>query len=115
MGYESRDKNGKTGDIIVECIYNIDSSKYAYDGTNVYENLDVQYYDCILGCTKNVILPNNKKVEININKNSKRGDRITLRNKGINGGNYIFIINPIIPTHVSENEESLLKQIQQLH
>ena len=115
MGYESRDKNGKTGDIIVECIYNIDSSKYAYDGTNVYENLDVQYYDCILGCTKNVILPNNKKVEININKNSKRGDRITLRNKGINGGNYIFIINPIITTHVSENEESLLKQIQQLH
>lgn len=115
MGYESRDKNGKTGDIIVECIYNIDSSKYAYDGNNIYENLDIPYYDCILGCSKNVTLPNNKSVEVTIKKNSKRGDRITLYNNGINGGNYIFIINPTIPTYVSEDEESLLKQIQQLH
>ena len=28
MGYESQDPRGENGDLIVQCVYNIDNSKY---------------------------------------------------------------------------------------
>lgn len=115
MGYESKDPKGQTGDLIVECIYNIDNTKYAYDGYNLYENLSVPYYDCIIGTTKKVKLPNGKEYDITIKPHSQNGDKITLYNKGINGGNYVFYINNELPTNISKEEEQLLKEIQKLH
>lgn len=116
MGYESQDPSGKTGDLIVECVYNIDNNKYAIHGNDVYEKIDVPYYDCILGCDIDVTLPNGKKSKINIKQCSKSGDRSVLYNKGIGGnGNYIFIINATLPTHISSEESKMLEKIKKLH
>lgn len=115
MGYESKDPRGVNGDIIVECIYNLDSSKYAVQGNTVYEKINIPYYDCIVGCTKDVILPNGKKETITIPKYSQDGDRITLYGKSFNRGNYIYIINVTMPSHITDKEQELLTEIQKLH
>ena len=120
MGYESHDQNGVNGDLIIQVIYNIDNSKYNIVGNNVYEKLEIPYYDCILGCEKEVILPNHKKEKITIKSQSIEGDNVILNGKGINGGNYIYVISPKLPSRsitnkISDKEKELLNKIKKLH
>ena len=120
MGYESKDKNGLNGDLIIQINYNIDTSKYVIDGTTVYEKIFIPYYDCILGCTKKVKLPNNKEKEITIKPLTVNGDKVILNGEGLNGGQYVFIIEPELPkrslsSKLSDEEKELLTKIQKIH
>ena len=115
MGYESRDPRGKNGDLIVHCIYNIDPKKYAINGNNVYEKINIPYYDAIIGCEREVTLPNGKSYKIKIKPYTKDGDNVTLYGKSINGGDYIFIVGIEMPSFVSKEEKELLTKIQKLH
>ncbi len=120
MGYESNDKNGVNGDLIIQVIYNIDTSKYNISGNTVYENIKVPYYDCILGTTIKHTLPNNKKVDVVVKPLTTDGDNIILNKEGLNGGNYIFVVTPELPkrsisTKLSDKEKKLLEQIKKLH
>lgn len=115
VGNESRDPHGNNGNIIVRCIYNLDPQKYVIQGNTVYEKLNIPYYDAIIGCEKTVTLPNGKQHNIIVKPYSKDGDNITLYGKGINNGNYVFVISIDLPSHISNEETELLKQIQNLH
>ena len=120
MRYESNDKNGANGDLIIQIIYNIDQSKYRIEGNTVYEKINVPYYDCILGCEIKTKLPNNKEVTVNVKPLANDGDTVILANEGLNGGNYIFVISPQLPKRtisnkISDKEKELLKQIKKLH
>ena len=65
-GYESKDKRGENGDLLLVFIYQIDKSKYIIQDNSVYEKIEVPYYDCILGNTLERILPTGEKIKINI-------------------------------------------------
>lgn len=120
MGYESKDPHGLNGDLLIQVIYNIDTSKYAIQGNTVYEKIKIPYYDCILGTKINVTLPNNTKETIEIKPLSQEGDQIVLNNKGINGGKYIYIVSIDMPkrsisTKLNDKEKQLLEEIKKLH
>lgn len=120
MGSESKDKNGLNGDLYIQVIYNVDKSKYVIQENNVYEKLYIPYYDCILGTDKKVILPNDKEKTITIKPLSINGDKVILPGEGINGGSYIFIIEPELPKRslsnkLSDKEKELLQKIKKLH
>lgn len=120
MGYESKDPKGLNGDLIIQVIYNIDNSKYVIQGNAIYEKINVPYYDCILGCTKKVTLPNHKEREITIKSLTNHGDNVILNGEGINGGQYIYVINPELPkrsvaSKLSSEEKELLEKIKKLH
>ena len=120
MGYESKDKNGVNGDLIIQVVYDIDSSKYAISGNDIYEKITIPYYDCILGTTKKVKLPSGKEKEIKINPLAQEGDKVILQKEGIGYGNYIFIISVGMPkrsisSKLNEKEKDLLEQIKKLH
>ena len=59
-GYESKD-GGQNGDLLLELVYKYDTSKYSIQGNNIYEIIEVPYYDCILGCYMNVIFASDYK------------------------------------------------------
>ena len=67
MGYDSKDKHGQTGDLHFIVNYNIDKNKYAINGRDVYELIEIPYYDCILGKEITRKLPSGKEVTFNIN------------------------------------------------
>ena len=120
MGYESKDSHGLNGDLLIQIIYKIDTNKYAIQGNTVYEKIKVPYYDCILGTKIDVTLPNNSKETIEVKPLSQEGDQIVLNNKGINGGNYIYIVSIDMPkrgisTKLNEKEKKLLEDIKKLH
>ena len=120
MGYESNDEKGSNGDLIIQIVYNIDQTKYRIEGNNVYEKIEVPYYDCILGTEIKRKLPNNKEVIVKVKPLSNDGDNIILNNEGLNGGNYIFVISPQLPkrsitTKLLDKEKELLEKIKKLH
>lgn len=120
MGYESKDPKGINGDLIIQVIYKIDNSKYVIQGNSIYEKIKVPYYNCILGTTMKVKFPNNKEKEITIKPFTTNGDNIILSGEGINGGQYIYVVEPELPkrslsTKLSDKEKELLEKIKKLH
>ena len=115
-GSEAKSKGYKNGDLIVQFTYVYDSSKYAVQGYDIYENIKVPYYDCILGKNIEHILPNKEKVNIKIPQYSDNGTVVKISNKGVGKrGNYIFVISVKMPTYVKDKEIELLKNLQKLN
>lgn len=112
MGYDSKDKNGVTGDLIVYIDYDLDSNKYAIQGNDVYELIEIPYYRAILGGKIKHKLPNGSEVEVNISKCSQHEDKIILNGYGINRGKYIFILKILLPKTIDSKTEKLLKEIE---
>ena len=111
MGYESTN-GGSNGDLQVIFQYNFDTKKYGVKNGNFYEYIDIPYYDCILGCDKEVELPNHKKKTIHINEYSDNMDMITLKGEGLNRHDYIYVIHVKMPKYVREDERKLLRELK---
>ncbi len=114
-GYESKDPKGENGDLIITFVYQFDQSKYRINGYTLFELVDVPYYDVILGTEKEVVLPNKEKIKVNIPKCSKDGTQVTVYGKGLNGGNYVLVINVSYPNAISSKEQDALEKIKKLH
>jgi len=114
MGSEGKEPGSTNGDLIVVVKYAIDNSRYVINQYTraIYEKVRVPYYDCILGCTKKHSLPNGKTVRIDVRECSKSGDQVKIPHEGINGNDYIIVIEPEMPTKASSEEKSLLKKIR---
>ena len=109
-GYESIN-NGSNGDLLIECIYQYDTSKYSIQGNNIYEIINIPYYDCILGCTKEVILPTKEKINIKIPEYSK-DNTLVKTNKKFGNKSYYYVVKVQMPTYVKNKEKELLKGLQ---
>lgn len=121
-GCESKNPKGHTGDLIIQFVYKIDKQKYAVvngvTGPVVYEKVDIPYYDCILGAEKSIKLPNGKTVKYKVKENTVSNDQIFLNGEGINGNDYVLIVNMTYVDYSfkkSGKELSYLKDIQKLH
>lgn len=111
MGYDSKDKHGQTGDLHFIVNYNIDKNKYAINGRDVYELIEIPYYDCILGKEITRKLPSGKEVTFNIPECCQHEQQIKLNGYGLNGGKYIFIVKVIMPTKLTDKEKEILSNI----
>ena len=105
-------ENTINGDLVAVPYYNIDNNKYRIIDGIVYERIDVNYYDCILGTELERELPSHKKVKIKIPSYSEEGTQIVLNNEGINHGKYIFIVTPKLPKYIRSTERELLEKIK---
>ena len=108
-GYESKD-GGQNGDLLINLIYQYDTSKYQIQ-RNIYEVIEIPYYDCILGCTKEVTLPNKQKIKIKIPEYSKDNTLINT-NKWFGNMQYYYVIKVKMPTYIRDKERTLLEQLK---
>lgn len=111
-GYESKDKNGKNGDLILTISYDIDQKRYAIRGNDVFELISIPYYKAILGGKITRKLPTEQEVTFEIPKCSQHEKQISLAGKGLNGGRYIYVLQIKMPDKISEKVEKLLKEIE---
>ena len=119
-GYQCKNSKYPNGDLLIELIYNVDETKYAIQGKNVFEKIYVPYYDCILGKEIERTLPNNKKVKIKIPEYSVDGTQIISSGNGLkqgwgSAGNYIFIVSVKMPGYVKKEEKELLQKLQKIN
>ena len=110
-GYESKDPNVPNGDLLLIFVYHVDNSKYVIQNNNIYEKIEIPYYDCILGKEIQRTLPTNEKVKIKIPPYSQDGNVITT-NKRYWNLTYNFVITVKMPTYIRDKEKKLLEQIR---
>jgi len=111
-GCEGKSANVINGDLIAIPYYNVDKNKYRIINGIVYEKIDVNYYDCILGTEIETVLPTHKKVKIRIPEYSEEGTQVILNNEGINHGKYIFVVTPKLPKYIRASERELLNKLK---
>ena len=109
-GYESKD-GGPAGDLLLDFIYQYDNTKYSIQGNTIYEIINVPYYDCILGCEKEVVLPNKEKIKIIIPEYAKDNTLVpTSKRFGIKS--YCYVVKVQMPGYIRKTEREYLEKIK---
>ena len=99
--------------MVIVARYTFDANKYAIDGTTIYERLEVPYYDCILGAEYHLKTAGGRNVTVKIPRYANNETQVRLHGYGINSGDYVYIIDPKIPTYVKSEEIEYLEKIQE--
>jgi DnaJ-class molecular chaperone len=107
------------GDLIIAFVI-AETEEFAIDEIgNVLMAIDVDYFDMILGCKKEVTLPNGQKISITIPEGSKGGSILRIRDQGLpvavesNQRHSLLIsLRILMPDHPSKKEEKLLEEIR---
>lgn len=116
-GNESSDLKGETGDFYAVCKHTYDTNRYQIiNNIDVYEKIEIPYYDALLGCEYILEKPNHKKIKVNIPSCIPYGKHLKLANEGISSGNikgdYILIVIYKIPEKLSWRERNALEALK---
>lgn len=110
-GYESKIKGLPNGDLILEFIYNYDTSKYSVQGNTLYEIIELPYYNCILGDTIQHKTPDDSTISITIPPYSKDNTLVNT-SKTFGSLRYTCVIKVKMPTYINKNEKELLIKLK---
>ena len=117
-GNESPDANGTTGDFYALCKHTYDTTRYQIMNNNdVYEKIEIPYYDALLGCDYILEKPDHKKIKVTIPSCVPNGKQLKLANEGIPYGNavkgdYYLIVIYKIPEKLSWKERNALEALK---
>jgi DnaJ-class molecular chaperone len=116
QGYEGS-HGGPSGDILVEVIVS-EHPQFWREGRNLLSNLNLNYFDLILGieCPVETIYG---KVELKVPAGLGNGNRLRIKGYGARGGgsegDHFVVIRPIIPKEITDEERKLLEQLRDLN
>ena len=116
-GSESKDVNGKTGDFYAICKHVYDHDKYIINNyIDVYEKVEIPYYDALLGTEYVLEKPDHKKIKLVIPSCVENGKHLKLAGQGLksghNTGDYYVIIVYKLPEELTEDERNALEVIR---
>ena len=75
---------------------------------------EIPYYDMLIGTKKEITLPNDKTIKIEIPENSQPDDMVRSKGNGLNGGDYYLCIKPTFPK-LKKNDKDHLNKIRNNH
>ena len=117
-GSESKSKGGENGDLRIHIRQNYDKERYIIRGFDLCEQLYVNVFDALLGCEKEITLPDGSKTIVTIPECTPNGKYIKLSGKGVkkdNGyrGDYYVFIKLNMPTKLTNVQREILKKLKQ--
>lgn len=118
VGQGKKGKNGgKNGDLFV--VINIAcDKKYNLVGTDIYTEIPINVWEAALGTKKEIDLLQ-EKINIIVPKCTSSGDSLIIKQKGYKDGkgqrgDLHIIIKIVLPNKLSEKEEKIYKQLQDI-
>lgn len=113
-GNESKDKNGPNGNLIAIISHNFDNNRYEINGYNVVENVNINWYDCLLGTNITINHPTGKNIKVKIPEYCKHGKLLKLSNQGIlgNGDYYVRVLHKY-PSTLTKEVKKKLEEIKE--
>lgn len=117
-GSESKDSKGANGDFYAVIKHNYNTKKYRIIEDTLIENVEIPYYDALLGSTIEIELPNKNKRKFIVNPCTKPGTALSSIGDGLfnhlhnRRGTFIIQINYKIPDNLSKEERKLLEKIK---
>ena len=113
-GHESKDKNGPNGRLIVLISHKFDHDKYEVNGYDVIENVNIDWYDALLGTDISINHPNGKQIKVKIPECCKDGNLLKLSKQGILGrGNYYIRVLYKYPDKLKRDVKKKLEEIKE--
>ena len=109
-GCESKDIRGKNGDLQIIFLHNYDTNKYIVQGNVIYEKVEVNYYDALLGAILSMTAPNGQHIDLTLHQCTKDGDNVL--GDSVNGFEYRYIISIKYPNKLKKEERKLLEKIR---
>lgn len=114
LGSEAKKSTGKNGNLFVTIQHAYDHDKYYIDDYgNVSGKEDIDWKDVILGGKVKLHLPGDHDVTINIPECTEVGKRLRIKGKGIDGHDYIMIVNPTFPVQLDNDTKKALKKLKE--
>ncbi|MDF1740077.1 MAG: DnaJ C-terminal domain-containing protein [Verrucomicrobiales bacterium] len=100
---------GKTGDLFLKVRYERHPF-YRVEGSDIFSDLEVAPWECVLGATKEITTPQGK-VRLKIPPNSENGIQMRVPKRGLpktNGepGDFFAVVEIVIPESISEEERT---------
>lgn len=112
-GHESKDKNGPNGNLVVLISHNFNHDKYEVKGYDVIENVEIDWYDALLGTDIFINHPIGKQIKVKIPEYCKHGNILKLHKQGILGkGNYYVRILYKYPDKMDKEVKKKLEEIK---
>lgn len=116
-GDMAKSASGQNGALHVHIVHTYDDKKFVVRGYDIYEQVDIDWYDALLGCTKPITLPNGETVEATIPEYSEHMSVVKLVGKGIkyapnSRGNYFVCVNVKFAKNLTESDRALIEQIK---
>lgn len=120
-GHDGRDINSIPGNLIIGLHFDIPNNyviqqnKYNPQKLDVYNLIDVPYYDCLLGIEHEIKLPSGENIICKIPKNFVGKEKVIVKQgKGIFNGDYVLCVNPVIP-EMKGDDFKYLEKIKKNH
>ncbi|MEO6814259.1 MAG: J domain-containing protein [Ginsengibacter sp.] len=119
-GYGSPGANGgPNGDLFITFVIKNDTAMRR-EGNDLYKNEDVDLYTALLGGEKTIETLSGK-IKLKVNPETQNGTKIRLKGKGFPAykkegqfGDLYITWNVILPTHLTEKQKELFKEISKL-
>lgn len=116
-GSEAKSKGAPNGDLHIHIRPTYDRSRFIIKGYDIWEQINVNVIDAMLGCTKTVELPDHTNIDVRIPECSGNGKVINTPGKGIlmdNGsrGNYNVVIKLTMPDSLTNVEREILSKLR---
>ena len=116
-GYgEASYDGGVNGDLYIE--FKVASSEfYERDESDLYFELPLSITEAILGCKKEVKLPDGKKIVVTITEGTQSGDKLRVKGKGIKNpntsryGDLYVVLKVITPRRLSRDQRKLINEL----
>ena len=99
---------GTNGDLYIEIRYK-HTEKIRVDGADIYQSIDVAPWETALGQAIEIQTPAGNKVQVNLPKNSRTGQQLRLKDKGIPSktpGHLYLLLNIVNPPANTEAEQA---------
>lgn len=110
---------GPNGDLYIKFIIN-NHSDFKREGNNLYKDVDLDLYTALLG-GELIVDTFDSKVKLKIKPETENGTKVKLKGKGFpvykkegEFGDLIITYYIKTPTHLSEREKELIKELQKL-
>lgn len=119
VGQGKKGKNGgKNGDLFV-LVNIVNDKRYNLVGTDIYTELPITAWEAALGTKKEIDLLQ-EKINIIVPKCTSSGDNLIIKQKGYRDGkgqrgDLHIVTQIILPQELSEKEEKIYKQLQQIN
>lgn len=114
LGSESKKPEGQNGELYITVHHNYDKSKYHInDYGDIESKQDVDWKDILLGSKIELHLPGDQNMKMTIPECCKAGKKLRIKGKGIDGHDYIVVVNPIFPTKLDSKTKKAITKLKE--
>lgn len=115
-GSDTTDKYGYDGHLNVRIIHDIDENWNISENNSLIYKMDINVIDMLTGCKKEIVLPDDKKIRITIDKCTKPMKVYNVPNYGLINPNtnkrdsLRVVVNPVYPNSLTDDQIEALEK-----